>query len=58
MLLPELKKLKFQLENGENITVDKEKLLKELQELENVKAVIQHSLSLSGKLCPTCGRRI
>lgn len=59
MLLPELKNLKEQLENGnERITIDKEKLLEELTTLENVKCYVQESLSLSSKVCPTCGRSI
>lgn len=58
MLTTELKRLKDQLEKGENATVDKEKLLEELHELENIKGIIQHSISLSGDTCPTCGRRL
>lgn len=59
MISEELYKLKVQIEQGiEPLSVDKEKLLKELNELENVEGEIYHSLSLSGKCCPTCGRRL
>lgn len=59
MLLPELKNLKEQLEEGkENVNIDKEKLLEELTALENVKVYVRESLSLSSKVCPTCGRSI
>lgn len=59
MLLPELKNLKEQLEEGkENVDIDIEKLLEELNALENVKCHVQESLSLSSKVCPTCGRSI
>lgn len=58
MLSPELKRLKEQLEQGEEANVDRRRILSELQELDNVKAYLQHSLSLSGFVCPTCGRRV
>lgn len=58
MLSPELTKLKEQLEQGEEASVDKTKILNELRTLENVKVYMQHSLSVAGKACPTCGRRL
>lgn len=58
MLSPELKKLKEQLERGGAVNVDNPRLLSELQALDNVKGYIQHSLSLSGFVCPTCGRKV
>ena len=59
MLLPELKKLKDQLEEDKNnVNIDKEKLLEELTALESVTGYVQESLSLSSKVCPTCGRSI
>lgn len=59
MLSQELKKLKEQLEAGkESINIDKEKLLEELTDLENMQEYMQESLSLSSKVCPTCGKRI
>lgn len=58
MLASELKKLKRQIENEEEIDIDKEKLLSELDELEAIRGYMQESLALSGKVCPTCGRRL
>lgn len=58
MLAPELKKIKEQLEKGKNATVDADIILKELQELEDVKGYLTHSISLSSTVCPTCGRRL
>lgn len=59
MLLPQLEKLKMQLEEGKNnIDVDKEQLLAELNELDGIEEILQESLSLSTKICPTCGRRL
>lgn len=59
MLSKELYKLKTELEAGKNqVNIDREKLLKELQDLENVEGELCESLSLSGKYCPTCGRRL
>ena len=57
MLAPELKNLKEQLENDEELVVNPEKLLEELKELDDTPTYIAHSLSVSGKVCPTCGRR-
>ena len=57
MLSEELRKLKRELEVGkEQIDINRDKLLKELQDLEDVKGMLYHSLSLSGNICPTCGR--
>ena len=54
MLSPELKKLMHDLENGaDNIEINAEAMLKELHELDEVEEIIQESLSLSGKVCPT-----
>lgn len=59
MISEELYKLKIELEKGHDpINVNREKLLKELQNLENIEGELCHSLSLSGKCCPTCGRRL
>lgn len=59
MLLPQLEKLKMQLEEGKNnIDVDNEQLLAELNELDGIEEILQESLSLSTKICPTCGRRL
>lgn len=59
MLLPQLEKLKMQLEEGKsNIDVDNEQLLAELNELDGIEEVLHESLSLSTKICPTCGRRL
>ena len=59
MLSPELKKLMHYLENGaDNIEINAEAMLKELHELDEVEEIIQESLSLSGKVCPTCGRSL
>ena len=59
MLSPKLKKLKIQLEEGrEQIDVDKEQLLKELNELDEIKGILLESLALSTKVCPTCGKRL
>ncbi len=59
MLSPQLRKLKIQLEAGrEQIDIDKEQLLKELNELDEIKGILQESLALSTKVCPTCGKRL
>ena len=59
MLSPQLKKLKTQLEEGMNeIDIDKEQLLKELNELDEIKGILLESLALSTKVCPTCGKRL
>ena len=58
MLSPQLRKLKIQLEEGrEQIDIDKEQLLKELNELDEIKGILLESLALSTKVCPTCGKR-
>lgn len=55
MLSPQLRKLKIQLEAGrEQIDIDKEQLLKELNELDEIKGILLESLALSTKVCPTC----
>ena len=56
MLSPELYKLKIQLEAGVNMEINEEELLVELQNLDSIEGHLQESLSLSGKVCPTCGR--
>ena len=59
MLSPQLRKLKIQLEAGkEQIDIDKEQLLKELNELDDIKGILLESLALSTKVCPTCGKRL
>ena len=59
MLSPELKKLMHDLENGvDNIAINAEAMLKELYELDEVEEILQESLSLSSKVCPTCGRSL
>lgn len=61
MLSPQLRKIKIQLEEGAtNIDIDKEELLAELNEMEAIQGVLLEieSLSLSTKVCPTCGRRL
>lgn len=59
MLSPQLRKLKIQLEEGrEQIDIDKEQLLKELNELDEIKGILLESLALSKKVCPTCGKRL
>lgn len=59
MLPPQLRKLKIQLEEGrEQIDIDKEQLLKELNELDEIKGILLESLALSTKVCPTCGKRL
>ncbi len=58
MLSPELKKLMIQLENDEPISIDQEKALQELKILDGAEEYVQESLSLSSKVCPTCGRRL
>lgn len=52
MLSPQLRKLKIQLEEGrEQIDIDKEQLLKELNELDEIKGILLESLALSTKVC-------
>ena len=59
MLSPQLRKLKIHLEAGrEQIDIDKEQLLKELNELDEIKGILLESLALSTKVCPTCGKRL
>lgn len=59
MLSPQLKKLKMQLEEGMNeIDIDKEELLAELNEMDAIEGVLLESLSLSTRVCPTCGKRL
>ena len=59
MLSPQLRKIKIQLEEGAtNIDIDKEELLAELNEMEAIQGVLLESLSLSTKVCPTCGKRL
>ena len=59
MLSPQLKKLKTQLEEGMNeIDFDKEELLAELNEMDAIEGVLLESLSLSTRVCPTCGKRL
>ena len=59
MLSPQLRKLNIQLEAGrEQIDIDKEQLLKELNELDEIKGILLESLALSTKVCPTCGKRL
>lgn len=59
MLSPQLKKLKTQLEEGMNeIDIDKEELLAELNEMDAIEEVLLESLSLSTRVCPTCGKRL
>lgn len=57
MLSPELKKLLNDLQAGEsNIKIDREKIQTELEALDKTRGVLRHSLSMSTKVCPTCGR--
>ena len=59
MLSPQLKKLKTQLEEGMNeIDIDNEELLAELNEMDAIEGVLLESLSLSTRVCPTCGKRL
>ena len=61
MLSPQLRKIKIQLEEGAtNIDIDKEELLAELNEMEAIQGVLLEieSLSLSTKVCLTCGKRL
>ena len=59
MLSPELKKLMHDLENGnDNIRINAEAMLEELYALDEVEEILQESLSLSGQVCPTCGRSL
>ena len=43
---------------NEDIDIDKEELLAELNEMEAIEGVLLESLSLSTKVCPTCGKRL
>lgn len=59
MLAPQLKKLKIELEEGgKKFDCDREELLAELNELDEINTKFQESLALSTKVCPTCGRRL
>lgn len=57
MLPPELKKLMEDLEdNMKPLHIDREKLLGELHGLDDNIQHVNESLSMSGKVCPRCGR--
>ncbi len=59
MLSPELKKLLNDLRNGtDHIEINRKKIQEELENLDKTPGYIQHSLSLSTNVCPTCGRRL
>lgn len=59
MLSPQLMKIKKQLEEGKTgIVFNKDELLDELNEMEAIEGILQESLSLSTKVCPTCGKRL
>ena len=59
MLSPELKKLLNDLRNGTDcIEINRDKIQKELENLDTTPGYMQHSLSLSTDVCPTCGRRL
>ena len=59
MLKPELKKLLNDLRNGtDRIEINREKIREELEYLDKTPRYVQHSLSLSTDVCPTCGRRL
>jgi len=56
MLTPELNNLKKKLE-GMDIKIDKNKLLEELTALDEMNIMaLYESLSLSNKVCKSCGR--
>jgi hypothetical protein len=56
MLTPELIKLKDRLE-GKTVKLDEAKLLAELKKLDIIDIEFLHeSLSLSGRVCKTCGK--
>lgn len=54
----ELRKLKATLIEKENKTPEELQLLIELQSLSKVIHKVDFSLSLSGKVCKTCGRAL
>lgn len=59
MLSPELKKLLNDLQAGEpNIRINREKIRIELETLDNTPFILKHSLSMSTRVCPTCGREL
>ena len=59
MLSPELKKLLNDLRAGEsNIRIDREKIQAELETLDNTPVFLKLSLSMSTRVCPTCGREL
>lgn len=59
MLSPELKKLLNDLQEGEpNIKINREKIQVELEALDNTPVFFRHSLSMSTRVCPTCGREL
>ena len=59
MLSPELKKLLNDLQTGEpNIKINREKIRIELEILDNTPYIMRHSLSMSTRVCPTCGREL
>lgn len=61
MLTPELKKLREYLAEDKRMDIDMDidrvALLEELDELNDLRGYFE-SLSLSGGVCPTCGRKL
>lgn len=63
MLTPELKKLREYLAEDKrmdidiDMDIDRVALLEELDELNDLRGYFE-SLSLSGGVCPTCGRKL
>ena len=54
----ELRKLKARLIEKENKTAEELELLVELQSLSSVIHKMDFSLSMSSKVCPTCGKKL
>lgn len=54
----ECRKLKMKLIQKDNKTDSEIQLLAELQSLSRIIDVVQHSISLSSKVCSKCGRTL
>ena len=58
MNYPELFKLKQELIEKQDKTPEEQELLAELQSLSDIIDKLNFSLSMSGKVCPTCGKKL
>lgn len=58
MSYPELLKLRTELRNKTTKTPQEDELLAELESLRGIIEKMDFSLAMSGKVCPTCGKKL